>query len=184
MSDEHKLLTLIAVFAPLSLVSIGGGPAIIAEMQHQAVTVQGWMTQREFADLFAISRAAPGPGRAPGDADRLARGRLAGGARGLARVLPAKLDPGVRHRACVEPWRGTRLHGAIETGFAPIAVGLCSPACWRSSRGTPSVLAWGVALAVAAGRIVAAEPQSAPPARARRGRVRAGAGGGLVCVFT
>ena len=61
-ADEKTLATLALVFAPLSLVSIGGGPSIIAEIQHQAVVVHGWVTQREFADLFAIARAAPGPG--------------------------------------------------------------------------------------------------------------------------
>src|SRR5260370_34100513 len=60
--DSRTLAALVISFAPLSLVSIGGGPSVFAEMQHQAVVVHGWMTQREFADLFAISRAAPGPG--------------------------------------------------------------------------------------------------------------------------
>jgi chromate transporter len=64
MHDElgRTLVALCLVFVPLSLLSIGGGAAILADIEHQAVTVQGWTTQREFADLFAISRAAPGPG--------------------------------------------------------------------------------------------------------------------------
>jgi chromate transporter len=60
--DSKTLAALAVVFAPLSLVSIGGGASVFAEMQHQAVTVHGWVTQREFEALFAISRAAPGPG--------------------------------------------------------------------------------------------------------------------------
>ena len=51
--DSRTLVALVLVFAPLSLVSIGGGPATLAEMQHQAVAVHAWVTQREFADLFA-----------------------------------------------------------------------------------------------------------------------------------
>src|SRR6201981_661610 len=62
MAGEKTLLTLALVFAPLSLVSIGGGPSAIAEMQQQAVVAHQWMSQREFADLFAIARVAPGPG--------------------------------------------------------------------------------------------------------------------------
>src|SRR5207244_3038579 len=42
--------------------SIGGGASLLAEIEHQSVGVHAWTTQREFADLFAISRAAPGPG--------------------------------------------------------------------------------------------------------------------------
>src|ERR1043165_51604 len=60
--DSKTLSALVFVFAPLSLVSIGGGPSVLSEMQHQAVMVHGWVTQREFGNLFAISRAAPGPG--------------------------------------------------------------------------------------------------------------------------
>jgi chromate transporter len=52
---------LILVFAPLSLMSFGGGQAIVADMQHQTVDVHQWMSGREFVDLFALSRAAPGP---------------------------------------------------------------------------------------------------------------------------
>src|SRR5262249_57406046 len=59
MSD-NRLLGLVLVFAPLSALSFGGGQAIIADMQHQTVA-QGWLSDTEFADLFAISRAAPGP---------------------------------------------------------------------------------------------------------------------------
>ena len=63
MADYARtLLGLAVVFAPLSLLSIGGGASLLAEIEHQSVAVHSWTTQREFADLFAISRAAPGPG--------------------------------------------------------------------------------------------------------------------------
>jgi hypothetical protein len=56
------LIALGLVFAPLSLLSFGGGNAVIADIAQQAIQVQGWTSEREFADLFALSRAAPGPG--------------------------------------------------------------------------------------------------------------------------
>ena len=59
--NEGRLLAIALVFAPLSLISFGGGQAIIAEMQHQVVDIHKWMSGPEFADLFALSRAAPGP---------------------------------------------------------------------------------------------------------------------------
>ncbi len=49
------------VFIPLSLLSIGGGPSILAGIQN-AVEARRWMSERDFIDLFAIARAAPGPG--------------------------------------------------------------------------------------------------------------------------
>ena len=58
---EDPLLGLILVFVPLSLLSIGGGPSILAGIEN-AVGARQWMSERDFLDLFAIARAAPGPG--------------------------------------------------------------------------------------------------------------------------
>jgi chromate transporter len=55
------LLTLGVQFALLSLFAIGGAMAVVPEMHRQAVEVSQWMTERQFADLFAIAQAAPGP---------------------------------------------------------------------------------------------------------------------------
>jgi chromate transporter len=65
MSDNPHtslLLSLLAVFAPLSLVTIGGGQSAIADINRQVVDVHQWMSQAQFVDAFAISRMAPGPG--------------------------------------------------------------------------------------------------------------------------
>ena len=48
-------------FAAMSLGAIGGANALLPEMHHQVVTVQGWMSDLTFANLFAIAQAAPGP---------------------------------------------------------------------------------------------------------------------------
>lgn len=48
-------------FAVLSLFAVGGANVIIPEMHRHAVDVMGWMSDRQFADLFAIAQAAPGP---------------------------------------------------------------------------------------------------------------------------
>ncbi len=55
-------LALLAVFVPLSLVSVGGGQSIVAGMHHQVVENHHWLTETQFVDAFAISRMAPGPG--------------------------------------------------------------------------------------------------------------------------
>ena len=54
------LLQIARVFAVLSLVSIGGANAVLPEIRRQVV-VQGWMSDSAFANVFAISHAAPGP---------------------------------------------------------------------------------------------------------------------------
>lgn len=62
MREEPSLLwALLSHFLVLSLLAVGGGNAIIPEMHRQVVELNGWMTDRQFADLFAISQVAPGP---------------------------------------------------------------------------------------------------------------------------
>jgi chromate transporter len=56
-----KLLELATVFAQFSLLTFGGANAVIPEMQRQVVDVRHWMSAQEFAALFALAQAAPGP---------------------------------------------------------------------------------------------------------------------------
>ena len=55
------MLQLAGYFALLSLVSVGGIPSVMSEMQRVVVDVQGWMSAAEYTQLFAIAQAAPGP---------------------------------------------------------------------------------------------------------------------------
>lgn len=48
-------------FAMLSLLSVGGASSVLPEMHRTLVEVQGWMTGREFAELYALAQASPGP---------------------------------------------------------------------------------------------------------------------------
>jgi chromate transporter len=59
---RSRAVDLAMVFVPLSFATIGGGQSAISGIRHQVVEVQHWMTSREFIDVFAISRMAPGPG--------------------------------------------------------------------------------------------------------------------------
>jgi len=45
----------------MSLFAVGGANAAIPEMHRIAVEVRHWMTDREFADIYAISQLSPGP---------------------------------------------------------------------------------------------------------------------------
>jgi chromate transporter len=62
MSDQSGiLLTLAGYFALMSLFAMGGANAAIPEMHRLAVGVMQWMSDRQFADLFAIAQVTPGP---------------------------------------------------------------------------------------------------------------------------
>jgi chromate transporter len=123
MSDG-RLLVLALVFAPLSLMSFGGGQAIIADMQHQTVDIHHWMTGPEFADLFALSRAAPGPSTL---ISALIGWKVAGPLGAIVATLAIYIPSSLVVYGAVRWWHATNdspWRGALERGLAPIAVGL------------------------------------------------------------
>jgi chromate transporter len=48
-------------FSLLSVISMGGVPAVIPEMQRYVVDVKGWLAAEEFVQMYALGQAAPGP---------------------------------------------------------------------------------------------------------------------------
>ena len=59
--DGGTLLTLAGYFALMSLFAIGGANSAVPEMHRVAVEIEGWMTDRQFADMFALAQVTPGP---------------------------------------------------------------------------------------------------------------------------
>lgn len=55
------LIELALYFGLLSLISVGGMPSVMPEMQRFVVDVKGWLTPGEFLQAFAVGQAAPGP---------------------------------------------------------------------------------------------------------------------------
>jgi chromate transporter len=122
--DLRTLLALAVVFVPLSLLSIGGGASLLADMEHQSVAVHGWTTPREFADLFAISRAAPGPGTM---LSALIGWKASGWAGAITATVALYLPSSLLVYGAARlwgRWRASAWHSAIERGLAPIAAGL------------------------------------------------------------
>jgi chromate transporter len=60
-SGGNPIWALISTFALMSLFAVGGANAAIPEMHRIAVDVQHWMTDKQFADVFAIAQLSPGP---------------------------------------------------------------------------------------------------------------------------
>ena len=65
------LVDLALYFGLLSLISVGGMPSVIPEMQRYVVDVRQWVTPTDFIQMFAIGQAAPGPNVLISGADRL-----------------------------------------------------------------------------------------------------------------
>ena len=60
MSSSPSSLVLAAHLAVLSSISFGGFPTVLPDV-HNFVAANGWVTDREFANLFAVSQVVPGP---------------------------------------------------------------------------------------------------------------------------
>jgi chromate transporter len=110
-------------FALLSLVSVGGIPSVMPEMQRQLVDVQGLISAAEFTQLFAIAQASPGPNVL---VTALIGWKVAGIAGGLvafaafcgpAAVLAYSIG-GFWDRMRDAPWRKT-----LQLALVPISVG-------------------------------------------------------------
>lgn len=52
--NDNPLTTLFVYFATLSLFAVGGANAAMPEMHRIAVGSMRWMTDKQFADMFAI----------------------------------------------------------------------------------------------------------------------------------
>jgi chromate transporter len=60
-SGGNPILTLAWTFGLMSLFAVGGANSAIPEMHRVAVDVQHWLSDKQFADVFAISQMSPGP---------------------------------------------------------------------------------------------------------------------------
>jgi chromate transporter len=150
-SFTNNLFLLFAVFAPLSLLSFGGGNVVIADIAHQSVGVHRWTSERDFADLFALSRAAPGPGSM---LCALIGWKTEGFAGALIATVAFYLPSSLLIYFVAKVWghwRGSRWHEAVERGMAPIAIGLLISGGIAVLRISPAgTLVWVAAVIAAA----------------------------------
>jgi chromate transporter len=139
---------LLRVIVPLSFVTIGGGASIIADLERQSVTVHHWLTTSQFLDLFAISRAAPGPGSllvslVGFNVDGVIGAIVAS----LAIFVPTSLVLYVL--ACIwRHYRDASWQHAVERGLSPVAAGLILAGVYSIFRiAEGGIMAWIVAIA-------------------------------------
>ena len=149
--DDNILWLMVVIFAPLSLLSIGGWVSVLAEMHNEVVEVRGWLTQREFVDIFAISRAAPGPGAL---IVALVGWKMAGWAGAIVGCLAIFVPSSLLCYAVGKVWdryRGAPWHMALELGLTPVGVGLLCAGGLSIMRATGGgITAWAIAMAAAA----------------------------------
>ena len=138
MKSLDAIPALILQFALLSMFAFGGANSVVPEMHRQAVEVRHWMSDKQFADLFAIAQAAPGPNfmiatlvgwKAAGLVGAIAATTAMAGPSSLLVYWVAKVWDR-HHRA---PWRI-----ALAAGLPPVTVGLVASSAWLLTRAADS----------------------------------------------
>jgi len=131
LGDLGNLAKLIWQFLSLSLFSLGGGNTLLAEYHHLSVDKYCWLTNSQFADLYALAEAAPGPssmivgllGLGAGWHEGPLWALLSAYGAEIAILLPSTL---VMVMACLG-WRQfehSPLRVAFERGLGPITLGI------------------------------------------------------------
>jgi len=59
--DDSPISGFILTALFVSIVAVGGVNAVLPELHRQVVEINHWLTDKQFADMFAIANASPGP---------------------------------------------------------------------------------------------------------------------------
>jgi len=119
-----KLFNLTWVFMLLAILAVGGGTAVLPEMQHMTVDQFHWVTKSQFRDIYSLGQVAPGPNMLM----VLLIGQKMAGALGalvvgLAFFLADCILTLVAKREWV-PFNDSPSRSAVQHGMAPVAIGL------------------------------------------------------------
>ena len=131
LGDWRHLLAVIGDFLSLSLFSLGGGNTLLTEYHHLTVDQYCWLSSRQFADLYALAEAAPGPssmivgllGMGAAVKEGPLWGLLSGVSAEVAILLPSTLLM-VAASLGWNRFRDAPLRIAVERGLGPITLGI------------------------------------------------------------
>jgi chromate transporter len=125
MNHPSPTVSLTAHLAVLSLVSFGGIPTVLPDLHNFVVTTNGWVSDRDFANFFAVVQSVPGPNMIlmMSFIGWSAGGLLGAVACGIATFGPSCTAVFLVHstwdRFRATPWQRT-----VRQGLAPVTIGL------------------------------------------------------------
>jgi len=135
----------------LALVTFGGVNTILPALHNQAVNEQHWMTDRDFANFFALSSVSPGPNflmltligfKAAGVAGAVVATFALCGPTSLIALIAVRVW---------DRFKDARLRDVIQTGLMPVTVGFVAAAAILLVRAADnSLVAYGITAATTA----------------------------------
>jgi chromate transporter len=150
-----NLVELGLYFSLLSVISVGGIPSVMPEMQRYVVDVKDWLTPSEFIQAFAVGQAAPGPNVLIAS---LIGYKVAGFAGALVALGAMCFPAAVIAWWVSELWdrfKGSPWRTLVQRAIAPIVVGMIlSGGFVLTTRGSEDWRLWLIAAASAAGMLV------------------------------
>ena len=125
MSSPGASASLVAHIALLAIISFGGVPGVLPDLRDFVVDAHGWLSDREFANCFAIVQAVPGPNMIL--MMSLIGWKLGGLPIAIASAVatfgpPCALSFGVFH--FWDRFRETAWQQRMRRGLAPVTIGL------------------------------------------------------------
>lgn len=135
----------------LGLISFGGVNSVLPALHHQAVNEQHWMTDRDFANLFALASVSPGPNFM---VLALIGYKAAGAAGAIVATLALCIPTSLLVFAAVKVWdrfKNAHWREAVQAGLLPVCVGFIGAASVLLVRASDnSVAAYVISAGVAA----------------------------------
>lgn len=122
----HLWSTVVTVFVHvfgLSLIAFGGVNVVLPAVHHLAVNDEHWMTDRDFANLFAISSISPGPNFLVLTLVGFKAAGIAGAAASTLALCAPTAFIAYFFAKVWERLKGTRLQKAVKEGLVPVTVG-------------------------------------------------------------
>jgi chromate transporter len=148
--NDNPLFALFGYFALLSLFAVGGANAAIPEMHRIAVEAMHWMSDRQFADSYAIAQVSPGPNVII----VTLIGYHVAGLAGAGVTTAAMCGP-----TCVlaylvartwDRFRQARWRIAIQAGLVPLSIGLIGASAFVLARASDHTIVAGLVTAATA----------------------------------
>jgi len=127
MNATDAPVSLVAHIAVLALISFGGVPGVLPDLRHFVVMTNGWLTDQEFANCFAIVQAIPGPNMIL--MMSFIGWKVGGLPTAIASALATFVPPCAVAYTAFRYWerfRHTAWQSRVRRGLTPVVIGLVS----------------------------------------------------------